>query len=384
MDKDELSRLFNSQYALLQDGMGELEFLRVLSPIVSELRCGHSHVYTSPEYQAYISENGTYLPFEVRVVESRAYIVKDLSSAGIPAGSEILSIDGRTSADIISSLLQNLSADGSNESKKYYIINQWFNGVYYYYIDNPETFNVEFREPQGALRTVTVDSLASGQMHINTMLPYRGDFIGDYSKEIYKDYAILRIALFTRFDSMQKYNAFLKDFFKELADKNISNLILDLRGNWGGTPGPAAELLSYLISEPTPFLDKNNHFLMFKYKRPIQPQEYRFEGSLYTLIDGASFSITGHLLALLKYNNIGTFVGEESGGGFMCTDGSRETALRNTKVRLYSSTMSFRAATIGQTEGRGILPDHEVIPSLADYLNGTDAVMKKTLKLIAK
>lgn len=123
---------------------------------------------------------------------------------------------------------------------------------------------------------------------------------------------------------------------------------------------------------------------MFKYKRPVKPHEYRFTGHLYTLIDGACFSTTGHLLALLKHHNLGIFVGEESGGGFMCTDGSRETTMRHTKVRLYSSTMIFRAATVGQTEGRGVMPDYRVTPSLADYLSGTDAIMNKALEIIAK
>lgn len=68
----------------------------------------------------------------------------------------------------------------------------------------------------------------------------------------------------------------------------------------------------------------------------------------------------------------------------MCTDGSRETTMRHTKVRLYSSTMIFRAATVGQTEGRGVMPDYRVTPSLADYLSGTDAIMNKALEIIAK
>lgn len=383
VNKDELSSLFASQYALLQEGMSELDFLRILSPIVSQLKCGHSHVYTSPEYQAYLSESSTYLPFEIRVIRGKVYIIKDLSSVGIPAGSEIVNIDGRTSADIVGTLLQNLSADGDNETKKYYIMNEWFNGVYYYYIDNPAAFTIQYREPQEtAVRTATVDSIANKQMYINTMLPYRGDFKGEYSKEVYEDYAVLTITLFTRFDSVQKYKAFLKEFFMELADKNISNLILDVRGNWGGNPDPAAELLSYLINEPTPYLDKNNHFLMFKHKRPIKPNEHKFAGNLYTLIDGAGFSTTAHLLSLLKYHNIGTLVGEEAGGGFLCTDASKETTLRNTKLRLYSSTMVFRAAAQGQVEGRGIMPDYEVIYTLDDYLNGTDPIRNKALQLI--
>ena len=45
-------------------------------------------------------------------------------------------INGKRTAEIISVLLSNLTADGYNMSKKYYIMNHWFNCLYHYYIDN--------------------------------------------------------------------------------------------------------------------------------------------------------------------------------------------------------------------------------------------------------
>jgi len=383
-DRDELAGLFGSQYALLRDGMNELEFLRILSPIVSFLKCGHSHVYVSPEYQAYLNKVSVYLPFKVKLIENRLYLIDNLSQSDIPVGSEIVSIDGRSAEEILKIMLANLSADGENQTKKHYIINRWFNAVYFYYVDNPTSFEVVYKSDSNATpRLITVDAIADETMHMSTMIPYTEEWDSSFSKEIIDDYAVLTIKLFAMLDT-GKYKAFLSDFFLELKERKISNLILDLRDNWGGTPGPAAELLQYLITEPTPLLDRSAHPLLFMYKRPIKPHEYSFKGQLYTLMDGASFSTTGHVLAVLKYHDIGVFVGEESGGGYMCTDGSHRTKLKNTHLTLYCSTKPFKAATPGLTEGRGIMPHYEVAPTLSDYLENSDSIKAKAIELISK
>lgn len=385
VDKEELANLFDTQYQLLEEGMGELEFVRVLSPIVAALRCGHSHVFVSEDYSAYIRENSAYLPFSTMIIGGRLYIVDDYNIANIPAGSEVIAIDGQPVEEVVGVMFNSLSADGYNETKKEYIINHWFNALYYHYIDNPASFVVEYVSPQEkTANTAVVEAIPDKSMGITTMLPYTQNWDSQYSKQVYEDYAILTIKLFSRLDSAQKYKAFLKDFFQELTEKNITNLVLDLRGNWGGTPGPAVELFSYLIDQPTSFLDKSAHPLLFMYKRATKPRPERFTGNLYTLIDGASFSITGHLIAQLRHHNIGTLIGEESGGGYLCTDASRATILKNTGVTLYCSTRVFRAATPGMVEGRGVIPDYEVMVTLNHYLDKTDPVMAKALELIER
>ena len=389
-NKDELSKLFDDQYKLLKDGSDQLEFLRVLSPIVSELRCGHSHVYVSKDYEAYLREQGVYLPLDIRVIEDRLYTITDFND--IPAGSEITAINGLSAKDIVATLLKNLTADGFNETKKYYVLNQSFSYVYNYFLAAPVTaaagtsqeYNIDYLTTRSQIAHSTVVKGVRGQGDNMIMrLPYATELPSElYSKQVYDDLAVLKIKLFMGFNR-KDYNAFLQEFFKEVSEKGITNIILDVRGNWGGTPGPAIELYSYLISEPSPFLGKVSHPLFFTARRPVKPSQYRFTGNLYTLIDGADFSTTAQLLALLKHHRIGTLVGEEAGGGVICTDSSREITLRNTGVRLYSSSRPYEAAAPSLVGGRGIMPDIEVKLTLADYMYKLDPVMKQVIDHIA-
>lgn len=82
----ELTALFDAQYSQLRDNMGELEFYRTLSPIVSALGCGHTNLVVSEKYESYLKQEGRYLPFYIRVVDDRLYVFKNLSSSEIPEG----------------------------------------------------------------------------------------------------------------------------------------------------------------------------------------------------------------------------------------------------------------------------------------------------------
>lgn len=205
-----------------------------------------------------------------------------------------------------------------------------------------------------------------------------------YYGEVYDDYARLVIKSFQSSKvKMSDYKKYLKRFFTELKEKDISNLIIDLRGNWGGTPNPAGHLFSYLISEPAPYFEEAM-FIYFSLKKPVKPAENHFTGSIYILTDGASFSTTGHLCSLLKYHNIGTFIGEESGGGAVVTDGGKNITLKNTKLRIYCARTVFKAAVSGLLEGHGVIPDYEIRFSRQDYLNGNDPQLQKAVELINK
>lgn len=382
VDPQELSELFATQYKSLRDEMTELEFYRVLSPLVGKLRCGHTNLMVSKAYEDYLLENGRYLPVLIRVINDRAYVLQDLSGQGIPEGAELIMINGKRTAEIIMSLLSNLTADGYNTSKKYHIVNNWFNGIYHYYIENSSRFTLVYRSAEdNQIFTKTVDGIKNQQMHMTTMSIYYPHGNDVYTKDFVEDYALLSVKSFS-LKNKKKYQAFIDEFFQELAEKEISHLILDLRDNWGGNPYYASYLLSYLISTPTPYFGKEAPFYYAKYKKPLKPAEHRFTGRLYTIINGASFSTTGHLCSLLQSQKIGVFIGEESGGSYVCTDASINVTLRHTKLRLHCSTTVFATAVSNMPPGRGIIPDYRIIPTLQDYLEGTDPQMNLAIQLV--
>jgi C-terminal processing protease CtpA/Prc len=114
---------------------------------------------------------------------------------------------------------------------------------------------------------------------------------------------------------------------------------------------------------------------------PLQPEADAFRGNLYVLTNGASFSSTGHLCSLLRFHGLATFIGEETGGTFTCTDGSTDILLPETHLVLRSSTKEFRTAVTGLTAGKGIVPDYEIVPTIQDVIEGRDAQMELAIRL---
>ncbi len=380
-DQQELNRLFINQAELLKDNMSELDFYRVVTPVIAKLNCGHTMINLSSESQNLLMSNGTFLPLSIRIINNKALVLRNLSSMDMPVGSEILAINGRTIPQIIKILTNNLSSDGTNISRKLYWMNREFNLLYYYFVDNSDMFSITYQNPtarQSSQVTVTAVTLVKFITSV-TNQPNNGPYYTNFEK----DYAVLTIKSFSFYEeyTRNKFKEFIDDFFAQVANQKIANLILDLRDNGGGDPYCSSHVFSYLINKPYPYFAKNTpgHNDL---ESPIAPAKNKFNGSLYILINGGCFSATGHLCSLLKYHQIGTFIGDETGGSFVCTDGSRNIVLKNTRLRLRYSTQAFQTAVSGLTPGRGIIPDYYVFPSIQDYLNRNDVEKDYAIKLI--
>ncbi|KUG03759.1 peptidase, s41 family [hydrocarbon metagenome] len=387
-NEDELSKLFEKQYALLNSDMNELDFYRVLSPIMAKLNCGHSNIIISEEYEDYLREKGRLLPFKVKVIDDRIFVIQDLSAVGLSAGTEIKSINSNPAQSIISIFLANLTSDGANQTRKYEVVNMQFNDLYHNLIDSSESFVVTYVDPQGFdLKEATLPGLAVSKIRgHNLELSSLGAYLDwnllkkDISKEIHPNYALLNAKSFL-VDS-KDFKQVTDEFFQEVADKQIPNIIIDLRGNWGGPPKSSVLLYSYLIQQSEKYFTKDAPFYYYQYKKAIEPAENKYDGNVYILTDGICFSTTGHLASLLKSHNLGTFIGEETGGSFLCSGNARSSTLRNTRLRLYCSVDTYQVEAAGLTAGRGVMPDYEVKPSLDDYLTGNDPVKQFALDLI--
>ena len=179
------------------------------------------------------------------------------------------------------------------------------------------------------------------------------------------------------------FSSYVDDSFSKIKKAGIKNLIIDLRGNDGGDPFCAAYLLSYIEQKPVPYFARP-YGKYAKLAGPVKQAENNFKGRLFFLIDGSGFSTTGHFCALLKYHQMGTFIGTETGGTYSCNAAVKRIQLKNTRILLKIARSSFAAAVTGLPKNRGIIPHHIVEPDLNDLRNNRDRVMDFTLKLINK
>lgn len=381
-DRTAQGALLNDIEASLDRPMTELEFYRLLAPVVAHLRCGHSFLSVSEEMQAYMRREAKFFPLEVRIFDGRLFVIGDPHAVGVEPGTEVLSINGRPADKVVHRITSLLSTDGRDTGRPRYDAERWFAAMYYSYIETAESFRLGVIPPGRtvpaevdipAVRDTSLAKTAKGVMHDTANTPWES--------AVTDKYALLRVPTFN-LNNPKEFAEFLKRFFSDLDSRGTEELVLDLRGNYGGTPVPTVELFRYLIDRPLPFFAQDNPIYLNRWKKPVDPAPEAFDGELVVLMDEAGFSMNSFLLSLLKYHDIGTLVGTQSSGGYMCSDASIDKVLKNTGLRLRYSTRVFKTAVEGQEAGIGIAPDIPVQWTLEDCLSDADPVLDMALEMI--
>jgi hypothetical protein len=383
-DRARLTAMLDKVDARLTEPMTELQFYRLLAPVVAELRCGHSFLSVSAGMEEHLRAEALFFPLGIRIFGDRMFVVEDSHGLGVPPGSEILGLNGMAAAELIQLITANVVTDGRDKGRPRHDAELWFASLYYSYVDTPAFHELEMLLPDtdlsGATVSITIPAVRDARLaKIAQAIVY--DTVGaPYSSAFKDDHAVLTVPTFA-YRKPKSYYEFLKYFFTELSARQLDTLILDLRGNYGGSPAPTAELFKYLIDRPIPFFARNNPVYLAPWKKAVKPAPEAFHGSLYVLVDEAAFSMNSFLVSLLRYHGIGTLVGSPTAGSWACSDAARGAILKATGLRLKYSTQDFYTAVEGQEAGTGILPDVPVAWTLADHLAGRDPVLAAALAL---
>lgn len=229
--------------------------------------------------------------------------------------------------------------------------------------------------------------------------------------------AVLKIRDFSRGNYKKSY----AEIFKTLKQTDTKNLVIDLRNNPGGRLNEIHNLYSYLATDSTYQLiekakinsrmsmfranylkgmpklaylitiptyplyaiptylktskDKDGqYYFMMKSSKPKPRNENYFDGKIYVLINGGSFSASCIISSKLKENKNVTFVGEETGGTFNGTVAGRISSIQlpNSKLNSILWIMDIAATHKTEKDGRGIFPDQTIIPTIDDIISKKD------------
>ena len=227
--------------------------------------------------------------------------------------------------------------------------------------------------------------------------------------------AVMKINDFSR-GRMRK---FYKESFALIDFMQSRALVIDLRGNPGGKLADIAKLYSYLVDTSFVFIDgmeitsrysfilgnywsatpvlvkalnftlglpfyagqlalirkidgKYYHFLSSARER--KPMPNAFKGKVYVLIDGGSFSASSIISSNLMGSQRATFVGEETGGAFNgCVAGIMPVfVMPHSKIPVKFGLGVIRPHYKSPVDGRGIMPQVEIKPTLQDRISGKD------------
>ncbi len=386
----------------------EIAFFGMVRKLVAQVRCGHTRASMTEAQRLAFESRTRFVPLSIAFVEKGAYVkFADHNSKGLEIGDQIMAINGRPMSEIMPAIFDHLSADGFNETLKYQITARNFSYLFSLFMDKmADQYQLDLMRNDVHLSVELSGVSIHELLEINRRSRQnRHDDVLELTEN--QDHHYLRISSFGSSGinrSDQDYYQFLSESFAKIS-ASPKPVILDLRGNGGGDDLYGAKLVSYLVDKPFRYFDKievtkdysgygtiqeaQGARLMTSHDglNVQQPDNNSFDGPLYILIDGLSFSTCADVASVLKANRRGVFIGEETGGGSGGnTSGySKSVTLDHSGINISIPMWKYYTAPDPERLlGRGVIPDIEVVPKVDDLEKGEDVVLNSTLALIRK
>ncbi|ROI04998.1 hypothetical protein EGI16_06645 [Chryseobacterium sp. G0240] len=405
---------------------------------------GSCHNYTDlPNHASYyLTQKSEYLPVTLKNIDGR--LLQDSKGVAMPLGAEILSINGVPAKEMISRLAQYYFSDGFSMpyretigfdrgmldkfyiefgTHKNYVISYRWNGK----VDEvslPGISLENFKKLQESRHSLSFDKKLMSEKY---SLTKEGEGIYRLSLRGF-DFAVGQ-----EDPAYKKFSVFLDQMIDTLEKEKIENLIVDLRGNTGGTGAVYEKVFTYLTQRPfrdshyaytkfnevpmgeklviTPLFlsngvqDKNglNAYLKQLYPKAVQgkyywaddknpsilPNEKTFKGQLYLLVDQRVASAASHLASLIKSYTNAVVIGKETVGGYYEHNGHLPLVyeLPNTGIQTGFSIVHVIQDARNlpdQKKGQGIVPHIEVHQTDQEFLEQTDVYLKKVFEYMKK
>ncbi len=414
-----------------------IEFYKKIAYLIAEVRCEHTYCNYGQGFDKLL-KSAKVLPLQLHFMAGRAYVVVNCTDdTDIQLGDELLTINQHPIDSILKVLYQYLPADGYMlSSKEQEMSGMKFNIWYYLFIGQPAIYEVTLRNKAGQLvekkwkkpPTIQECNKLAVKNPVNKKILETSKANQEKLKQPLrlelmpgKNTAVLTVQSF----SVDKEGFILKmsNFFDTLSTQKISNLLIDVSFNGGGEEELAAELVSYFISQPTRFIereylltDSDAHFAISnipddarknKYEfisplsdgisevkiskysqelKTMQPKPNRFKGKVFIYVNGKTSSAASTFAAVMKSNALATIVGEETAGSY--TGGGTviglDLKLPNSTITAHTSIVYQVFATSGADGNRGVLPDYPYMPSLDELINGNTSWRDYIIDIISR
>lgn len=388
-----------------KDSLSLLETTNLYQHLISSANNGHTEItFPGQSYFEYAQAGGTLFPLEVAFENDRALIRKNWSkNENIKIGTEILSINGRSIDEIMEVIYPQISAERSyfkNAKIELYS----FPRMYWQVFGMQDSFLVEIRsdgksekhnlkainliEEYESKRTEVLNAVMTLKFLEGTAYLNPGNFSGDE----------------------EKFRKFIDSSFAQIKDQESKHLIIDLRNNGGGDDSFSDYMVSYIADKPfkwtSSFTLKTSSFLKDQVRKtkdttsafwqsvlthndgevypyafePHQPQpeEKRFKGEVYVLVNRQSHSQSTVTAAQIQDYKFGTIVGEETGEYPSLYASIFQYALPQTGITVNVSK-GYIVRVNGSTEARGVIPDIVIKDHLLDE---KDEILEGILKEI--
>ncbi|QCK16153.1 S41 family peptidase [Mangrovivirga cuniculi] len=343
-----------------------------------------------------------YFPVSVKLISNQLYVWNDYSNEQLlKSGDKIISINGQTSDEIIKKLQKVIPSDGDILTYSNKNIEIGFAWLYFFYIEQTDMFKLEYLRPNQGVKSVTIQALLKSEQISNFKKHFKNDDINQgnelnafYDLQLKEGYAFIKLPSFD-YKKVNQYKVkskkLYKSIFRELADKKITNLVIDLRDNTGGRNEFADDMVPYILKPENAdsYLKKTISWEGKEktYKMP-SVSKYAFEGTIYVLVNGKTYSAGSSLARFLKEYANAIIIGEETGTRYegFSAGSIQSVVLPNSKLRIGIPRyhIFYPESEKQNTRNRGIIPDYQINYSFEDIENETDLHFEKALNLIKR
>ena len=399
-----------------------------LSRFLATVECGHTYAnfYNQSEaVQAELFDAQRLLPFQFAWIDGRMVVLANQSTdARLARGAEVLSVDGRSTSSILRALMPYARADGGNDAKRRALLE--VRGL-----DRYETFDVFYSlthrpgasvrvraRPPGSSRAETFDVATIDLATRRSLLVAEPEENGPVWTLTYPraQTALLTMPNWALYDSEWDWRGFLDQSFAEIAARNVTKLIVDVRGNEGGldcgdliaarlTDTPIARegyarrtryrqtperLNQYLDTWDRSFRDwgddavpRADGFYDLRGEADvdqIEPRGPRFRGDVDVLIDSQNSSATFQFASCIKNNRLGRLIGAPTGGNQRGINGGAFFFLRLPASGLEADVPLIARFPLTPKPDAGIEPDVPIALTREDIAAGRDAALEFALR----
>jgi hypothetical protein len=429
--KREMDAAFASLERAIRQPMSELDFSRRLSAVLAKIRCNHTKAENTAAFEKWRRDNPSHLPFRFQLIEGRMYVLaSDPAQPLLARGTEILAINGRPVAALVKTLAPYVPIDGFTEWSRLTglasdsdLMGSDFDHFYPYVYGIPAQWQMTVR---GSGETVRRDMrMTPITFRQFTALPtdgakYRSSFKADTKLQKLDDSTmLLTIPTFVNYRDPADPQKFYDAIFTQIKNEKATRLIIDLRSNSGGSGDVNVALMAYLLDRPFRW----NHALRAKtirfgdfpkyidtwgnrqeiFEAPLeafvkqpdgwydrkpsendpdldvqQPSPLAFKGRVTLLTSPWNGSGSTMLIAKLKDEGRVRTIGARSGGS---PDGPTAgriflMTLPNSKIPVRIPNLFNQMNTSLFETGKGLTPDIQVAPTVADMIAGRDPALE--------
>jgi hypothetical protein len=346
------------------------EFLSKFALLNSQFNDAHMLVFTRSQkgLAKEVINNAGLFPFEVTVKNGKVYLASLLGGQHSPlAKAEVISINEKPIKDIYTDLIARMYGDTVKHRER--LLSDKFALFYWLFVSKGDQFKLTL---QNGTISQTVEMPAS------KTLPK--SFNGKSFEQTFKfevldqQQALLTIDAFWWRDKPRFYQ-FTENVFKQLKEKQIEHLIIDIRNNGGGDDDMWKQgIVKYIANKPYQHTSKYTKKIIAKYmdegetegdvvtkvfdrfEQPVNDEPLKFSGKVSVVVGSYTYSSAILFANTMQDFGFAEIVGEASAGYSWQTGGIQFLTLPNSQLKAVAPRF-YLVRPSGKQLGLPVIPN---------------------------